>query len=474
MPLVSVAGLIPNRVDYSVHGRCLLSSQWADIRSSITGAVVTLTVCFSGSRGAASFPVDFYVVDSIDFDVSIYDECENLYARIFHLPLHGQRLFLRPFCNLTDSNSLSSVERTCTPPMHGPSAPVEGDPRSSSGGTVNNLGYEHGEYSLSSNAYQFSAHGESGTSSVRYGQRDVRDDVPACMAVRDPYAIDGTLGEGDFRRDGGLGHSAKPQDESGPSGKSKSFAVNVLQSMLFQRGNRGMKSSLFSSSRDEINTLLRLHGLDMDMNADIDQCRSVILGHVLLGQCFHSRVVAASHSVAPRQDVSSCMNMAWGYISGKSLSLDMLRTVLSYSDKVAHLSLDKLYSICQALDYKGGCVRSRMLAYLETMELRVLQSSTSSNNLVNDMSTPVLYSIAHAYHIPLHSHIGIVDLKKAVQEHFEECVCMVNERMGTSIPPAPAAPRTVPDSVSGGGMGDRKWLDEYLLRIDSVVKRLGQ
>ncbi|PBK94459.1 hypothetical protein ARMGADRAFT_1029547 [Armillaria gallica] len=302
MPLISVTGLIPNWVDYSVHG----------------------------SHGAASFPVNFYVVDSINFDVSISDECENLYAHIFHLPLQ--------------------VEHMCTPPMHGPSAPVEGGPRSSLDGIINDHGYEHGEYSLSSNAYQFSAHGESGTSSVRYEQRDIWDDIPVHMAVRDPSAIDGTLGKGDFRHDGGLRHSAKPQDESGPSGKSKSFA---------------------------------------------------------------------------------------------------------------------------ALDYKGGRVCSRMLAYLETMELHI-QSSTSSNDLVNDMSTPVLHSIARAHCIPLHSHIGILDLKKAVQEHFEECVCMVNEWMGTSTPPAPATPRTVPDSVSGGGMGDRKWLDEYLLHIDSVVKQLGQ
>ncbi len=59
-------------------------------------------------------------------------------------------------------------------------------------------------------------------------------------------------------------------DSSNSSGCSKTFVVNMLQSMLFQSGTRGVCTSLFPVTTAELNTLMCLHGVDIDMSADMD------------------------------------------------------------------------------------------------------------------------------------------------------------------------------------------------------------
>lgn len=63
--------------------------------------------------------------------------------------------------------------------------------------------------------------------------------------------------------------------------------------------------------------------------------------------------------------VDGCKTIASDYLSGKILSLDLVRLVLSYSGKVCHLTIRKLKHIVAMLGYMGPSTHLAMLTYLD-------------------------------------------------------------------------------------------------------------
>lgn len=164
-----------------------------------------------------------------------------------------------------------------------------------------------------------------------------------------------------------------------------------------------------------------------------------------------------------RWPTTSCISMACTYVSGKSLSLECLRFVQSYAGRVAHLPLDRLVMIVKALGYKGASTRPCVVSFLDGFIVK-MEGSLSILDVVKTLPVAYILSVAQAHCIPMSKSDTLKDVKCKVQEHFKEGVC-------TLLPPAIPPESIIDDSVMQWAR--MKWMDDYLLSMDSLVGCMG-
>ncbi|PBK62121.1 hypothetical protein ARMSODRAFT_1061829 [Armillaria solidipes] len=118
----------------------------------------------------------------------------------------------------------------------------------------------------------------------------------------------------------------------GTVGGSRLNAVTHFREMLFGRLNGGSRVSLFSLDLESLRHLLVSHGIDCcSFVEDIDVYRGAFLSHTLTGECFIGR---CHNCLGGDVTADGCKAMASNYSSGKTLSLDLVRLVSSYSGKL--------------------------------------------------------------------------------------------------------------------------------------------
>jgi hypothetical protein len=125
---------------------------------------------------------------------------------------------------------------------------------------------------------------------------------------------------------------------------------------------------------------------------------------------------------------------------------------------VAHLTSGKLHSTVCALGYKGNGARDSMSLFLDDIVHRV-ESSLSHLDLIKDLPAAYVLTVMHAHHIPDIVMYLTKELCCRVQEHFKKGVCALGQ---TTAHPSESSPQPTPDQL--------RWLDDYLLSMDSLVK----
>ncbi len=277
-------------------------------------------------------------------------------------------------------------------------------------------------------------------------------------------AEDSALGMGGSRcADGNQSLEDTHLDRDGPSGESCTLAVNVMSAMILGRESRGGSLSVFTDNIDALYSMAMEHSISVPSKPNADNLRSLILAHVLLGDCFGTHRVHGVHHSDEAYQSSQCARLACSYASGKSLSLDCLRFVQSYSSRVAHLPADRLFTIVRSIGYKGTSVRSRSVSFLDGFVERIEQLLTFLD-VVKSLPAPYILSLARAHRIPTSKSDSLKDVKSKVQEHFKEGVCGL------------APPVHEPETVINDSAIDRvrsKWMDDYLLSMDVLVGRMG-
>lgn len=167
-----------------------------------------------------------------------------------------------------------------------------------------------------------------------------------------------------------------------------SLALSVIHCMLFGWTVTGSRSLVFTSDIESLEYSARLHGLMMPVGSCVQELQRALLAHMLMGECFNRRTTELVHGDSQRIDVSTCINISTGFHSAESLSRAMLDYVLSYSERSAHLTLNKLNVLTLSLGLTTKLPRypSRQ-DYLAA--LQDLYDSMSSENIL-DQCLPTL------------------------------------------------------------------------------------
>ncbi|SJL14906.1 uncharacterized protein ARMOST_18382 [Armillaria ostoyae] len=209
----------------------------------------------------------------------------------------------------------------------------------------------------------------------------------------------------------------------GTVGGSRLNAVAHFREMLFGRLNGGSRVSLFSLDLESLRRLLVSHGIDCcSFVEDIDVYRGAFLSHTLTGECFIGR---CRNCLGGDVTADECKAMASNYSSGKTLSLDLVRLVSSYSGKVCHLTSAKLKIIVAALGYTGPSTRPAMLAYLDVFCSRI-EHGRHQWDFLKDLPSAYILPLAVSHGITFSRDSSMQNVKWLLQEHFDEGLCTVS------------------------------------------------
>ncbi len=132
----------------------------------------------------------------------------------------------------------------------------------------------------------------------------------------------------------------------------------------------------FTNNLDSLYSMTKEHGIPLPSKPNADTLRSLLLAHVLLGDCFRTHRTHVIHRTDEPYQSSQCARLACTYASGKSLSLECLQFVQSYSGRVAHLPSDRLFVIVKSIGYKEPFTRSRTVSFLDEFVAKIEQSLT--------------------------------------------------------------------------------------------------
>ncbi|PBK81878.1 hypothetical protein ARMGADRAFT_1090937 [Armillaria gallica] len=123
----------------------------------------------------------------------------------------------------------------------------------------------------------------------------------------------------------------------------------------------------------------------------------------------------------------------------------------------------RLVMIVRALGYKGASTRPRVVSFLDGFIVKI-EGSLSILDVVKTLPAAYILSVARAHCIPTSKRDTLKDVKCKVQEHFMEGVCAL-------LPPAIPPESIIDDSVMQRAR--MKWMDDYLLSMDSLVGHMG-
>ncbi|PBK83783.1 hypothetical protein ARMGADRAFT_1089012 [Armillaria gallica] len=441
MKIVSVSGHAVQRVVYSTATRSKISAGILNSWGVSAGETYRSSILVDGDHGFATVVLDLAVERTDEWDMSIGSDVFGVYSGIY--PSGGNQ------------------DPTPTPLLDTRTRP-EGVPVFMS--PYIHTGQREIEHRASMNASVDLARGEAITVTDFHDVDGSDNELSMPSAGRHQYAEDNAFGVGGSRCTDG---QPSPEDllsyGDGPSGESCSLVANIMNDMLLSRVSRGGVTSVFMDNVDVLYGMSMQHGISVPRKCNADSLRSVLLTHVLLGDCFRAHRTGGVHGSNDSQSGLQCVSMACTYASGKSLSLECLRFVQSYAGRVAHLPLDRLVMIVRALGYKGASTRPRVVSFLDGFIVKI-EGSLSILDVVKTLPAAYILSVARAHCIPTSKRDTLKDVKCKVQEHFKEGVCAL-------LPPAIPPESIIDDSVTQRAR--MKWMDDYLLSMDSLVGHMG-
>ncbi len=461
MEILSLAGRSDLRASFTSEHRSVVSPSFlSDCQLDSHLVSIELNVTVRGQFGAASLVVLFEVRRVDGWDVVFGEDVLAAYSGLFVSSAITGKLrnlccaFLTVFKGSTVARSDSSFSGTASGSV--PPIPARGV------NTHHQSSRSEIEHYEPSDARTISAQGETVVSSVATRSSTVSNG--GAESVTDGFQLPGSSSQGRSRSRCAavpVTRSTRKAVDSGSAGES--IAVNVMNAMFFGRGFVGERTYLFTDDIIALSRLAALHGLRPNDYGGVTEIRCALLSHILLGDCFRAGRTDAAHARPLLTSTQTCCSrFAHSYVSGKSLSLECLRFLQSFGSKVAHLTSQKLLSAVRSLGYGGANSRTDMMAFLDGFVER-LDSSLSHLDLMKDLPASYVLMVVRAHRIPGIASCSTKQLRCRIQEHFTEGVCaLVDSSMASSDdhPPSPPVERGT------------RWLDEYLLSMDSLVKRM--
>ncbi|SJL16801.1 uncharacterized protein ARMOST_20330 [Armillaria ostoyae] len=441
MRIVSISGRTVQRIVYLTATRSKISASVVNSWGVSASETYRSSILVDGDHGFATVVLDLVVERTDEWDLLIGSDVIGVYSGIYQ---SGGNQDSTPTPLLDTRMHQEGVPDIMSPYIH--------------------TGQCELEHRASMHESVDFARGEAITVTDFHDVDGFDNDLSTSSAGRHQYAEDNAFGMGGSRCTDG---QPSPEDllsyGDGPSGESCSLVANIMNEMLLSRVSCGGVASVFTDNVDVLYGMSMQHGISVPPKSNADSLHSVLLTHVLLGDCFRAHRTGGVHNSNESQSVSQCVSMACTYASGKSLSLECLRFIQSYTGRVTHLPLDRLVIIVKALGYKGASTRPRVVSFLNGFIVR-MEGSLSILDVVKTLPEAYILSVARAHCIPTSKRDTLKDVKCKVQEHFKEGVCAL-------LPPAIPPESIIDDSATQRAR--MKWMDDYLLSMDSLVGRMG-